>query len=137
MKSEKRTILIKGNPKYWVNRVSEKFYSDLNNIFNFTEKYESNILPSTIKPTGDNDVIVVFSRGCRYLKYFNEHRYLGKIITIGCTKKEIADGVDGQYEILHLTNPDDKTERGDLKMPSLKAHWTITPDMIKKIRNFI
>jgi len=124
-----RRILIKGNPKYWINGISEKFYSQLNNIFNFNEEYESNILPSEILPTFPGDIIVVFSRGCRYLSYFRKHDYKGKIIVIGCGKSELYNRVT-----LSVNNPDDHTFKGDLRMPSLRAHWTLTPEMRKKLR---
>ena len=124
-----RRILIKGNPKYWINGISEKFYSQLNSIFDFNEEYESNILPSEIPFTFSNDIIVVFSRGCRYLSYFRKHGYKGKIIAIGCGKSKLYNGVT-----LSVNNPDDYTFKGDTRMPSLKAHWTLTPEMKKKLR---
>ena len=108
-----RSILIKGNPKYWINRVSEKFYSQLNNIFNFTETYESNIISSEIPPTNHGDTIVMFSRGCGYTHRFKKMGYRGRFIIIGCSKR------DGGYGVNTINNPDDKTMNGNMNMAIL------------------
>jgi len=119
-------ILIKGNPKYWLN-ISQKFYNDIKQVFKDFKiiEIESDIISSNIPKTTPNDIILGFSRGCGYAKRLKHQGYKGIFVGIGCSKYEPQD-----YQ---LKNPNDKTDTGDMSQGSLKAHWTLTPEMIKKL----
>jgi hypothetical protein len=125
-------ILIRGNPKYWLPGTSEKFYNDIREIFkDFNIKeFESNIISSTIPPTKKDDIIIGFSRGCGYAKRLKEQGRQGYYVGIGCDKKrEIQD--------MHIIHPDDKTFKNDMSPKSLKAHWTLTPEMKRQLQKLI
>jgi len=127
---KKNIIIVKGNPKFRIPGLSEKFYKELDNTvkpYGKIKKIESDVTSTSIAKLikNKNDVIIGFSRGCGYKpqlqNYFNiKNKYIG----IGCSKNDVVD-----YQI---KNPKDKTPE-DMSRNSLKNHWTITKEMKKEL----
>jgi len=136
---KRRMVVIKGNPKYYINPQSDIFYQTLKDIskeFNFKyEEYESNIRAYEIKnykTLSMKDVVIGFSRGCGYANILkNKLHVTTNFIGIGCysDKEEPQD-----YQIRNIL---DKTQKKDMSTTSIKNHWIITSNMRKELEDIL
>ena len=127
--SKGKIIVYKGNPKYFLLGISDKFYKDLdtlikNNQFNpiFMESRPYESIP-------DADGYILFSLGGSKGKFIKKPKlYIG------------ADDYyrqSGSKQDISLTASGDKTLEGKLTGESLKQHWTLTPKMKSDINRWL
>jgi hypothetical protein len=122
----KRTLIfLKGNPKYWIPGVSEKFQDRIKFIFKDFDiiELESDISSTQIPKTKPGDVILGHSRGCGYWKWLRLRHEPATLVGVGC-------GNDPIQPDIKLQNPRDD---GSKNFDAMVAHWTLTPEMEQKL----
>ena len=120
-------LFIKGNPKYWIKGVSNKFYKKIADICRSSGYIfitaESNVHSSKLPAA---DVVIGFSRGDGYLKLpLNKWKHK---IGIGANASAMPN------DVYIVNNPDDHTETGDKSRESLINHWTLTKAQAHKLK---
>ncbi len=125
--TQKQTLyFLLGNPAYWIEGTSQKFYKEIKNIFKDynIKEIETTITSDKIPRTKKGDIILGFSRGCGYWKWLKMRKEPALMIGIACNSDEA--GAD-----MYLRNPKDK--EGCRTKECLEAHWTLTPQMKQRL----
>ena len=122
----KKLILLKGNPKFYIPGISENFYKKIHDIFkDYTiVEIESDVRSDKIPSTKSGDIILGFSRGCGFWRWLRMRGEPALMVGIGCGKDQVRPDIS-------LQNPKDD---GSKTRPADIAHWTITLEMEKKLK---
>ena len=129
-----KIVFYKGNPKYWIPGVSEKFYSDIINIVKrngFNLQMEESEPGTPIYPA---DAYIVFSRGAGRAKWIPKSKPIAFL------------GSEKEYQIrrgpfdISLKTLGDLTEMNipsSHSKESLIKHWTLTTENSKRLDKWL